>query len=63
MNEKQKTRYTLKPTNTPASPQKKERAKEGLRLSQNEDDDLYDPYTDYHDGTLGAQTFEEDPWK
>ena len=29
----------------------------------NEDDDLYDPYSDYHDGTLRAATFEEDPWR
>lgn len=29
----------------------------------NEDDDLYDPYSDYHDGTLRAAEFEEDPWR
>ena len=29
----------------------------------NEDDDLYDPYSDYHDGTLKAAEFEEDPWR
>lgn len=29
----------------------------------NEDDDLYDPYSDYHDGTLKAAEFEKDPWK
>ncbi len=29
----------------------------------NEDDDLYDPYSDYHDGTLKAAEFEEEPWR
>lgn len=29
----------------------------------NEDDDLYDPYSDYHDGNLKAAEFEEDPWR
>ena len=29
----------------------------------NEDDDLYDPYSDYHDGTLKAAEFEKDPWR
>ena len=29
----------------------------------NEDDDLYDPYSDIHDGTLKPLKFEEDPWK
>lgn len=29
----------------------------------NEDDDLYDPYSDYHDGTLKALEFERDPWR
>ena len=28
----------------------------------NEDDDLYDPYSDYHDGTLRDPHFERDPW-
>ncbi len=31
--------------------------------SANEDDDLYDPYSDYHDGTLQAVEFERDPWR
>ncbi len=34
----------------------------GLIRAANEDDDLYDPYSDYHDGTLKAAEFEEDPW-
>ncbi len=29
----------------------------------NEDDDLYDPYSDYRDGTLRAAEFEKDPWR
>lgn len=29
----------------------------------NEDDDLYDPYSDYHDGTLKTAEFEKDPWR
>lgn len=28
----------------------------------NEDDDLYDPYSDVHDGTLREMEFEKDPW-
>lgn len=63
MSSGQKTRYTLKATSTPLSQGKNGKKNDDLRLSQNEDDDLYDPYTDYHDGTLGKQTFEEDPWK
>ncbi len=34
-----------------------------LIRAANEDDDLYDPYSDYHDGTLKAAEFEEDPWR
>ncbi|MEF2845045.1 MAG: hypothetical protein U0O24_00165 [Eggerthellaceae bacterium] len=34
-----------------------------VRIIANEDDDLYDPYSDYHDGTLKPQQFEEDPWR
>lgn len=29
----------------------------------NEDDDLYDPYSDFHDGTLKPLEFERDPWR
>ncbi len=35
----------------------------GVIRAANEDDDLYDPYSDYHDGTLKAAEFEEDPWR
>ena len=35
----------------------------GVVRAANEDDDLYDPYSDYHDGTLKAAEFEEDPWR
>ncbi|MEF2655059.1 MAG: hypothetical protein U0M72_01305 [Eggerthellaceae bacterium] len=34
-----------------------------LLRAANEDDDLYDPYSDYHDGTLKALEFEQDPWR
>ncbi len=30
--------------------------------TENEDDDLYDPYSDFHDGTLKPLEFEQDPW-
>lgn len=60
---KQKPRYTLKATSTPLSTKKTEEGTAKIRLQQNEDDDLYDPYTDYHDGTLKEQAFEEDPWR
>lgn len=63
MSTEQKTRYTLKATSTPLSKKNDKKAKSDLRLTQNEDDDLYDPYTDYHDGTLRKQTLEEDPWR
>jgi hypothetical protein len=29
---------------------------------ENEDDDGYDPYSDYHDGTARTLQFERDPW-
>ncbi len=35
----------------------------GVIRAANEDDDLYDPYSDYHDGTLRPAEFEEDPWR
>lgn len=34
-----------------------------LARAANEDDDLYDPYSDLHDGTLKPLEFERDPWK
>ena len=34
----------------------------GLR-AENEDDDGYDPYSDYHDGNAGGVQFEADPWR
>ena len=72
-------RYTLRPTFTPlpnakkqasgqqsneaeAQPNKQPKAASIIRAA-NEDDDLYDPYSDYHDGTLKAAEFEEDPWR
>ncbi|MDO5335047.1 MAG: hypothetical protein Q4F23_03110 [Coriobacteriia bacterium] len=64
MPNEQKPRYTLKPTIKPLPSQAKEpeEATDELRLKQNEDDDLYDPYSDYHDGTLRNLEFEENPW-
>lgn len=67
--EKQAPRYTLKPTFTPL-PHSAEKAKAedapatpSVIRDANEDDDLYDPYSDYHDGTLKAAEFEADPWR
>ncbi len=34
-----------------------------LARAANEDDDLYDPYSDLHDGTLKPLEFERDPWR
>lgn len=34
----------------------------GVR-AEGEDDDGYDPYSDYHDGNAGDPVFEEDPWR
>lgn len=41
----------------------KSAAAQSVVRAANEDDDLYDPYSDYHDGTLKAAEFEEDPWR
>ncbi len=56
---------TGKPSrNCPATPAGTGKAKaNSLIRAANEDDDLYDPYSDYHDGTLKAAEFEEDPWR
>lgn len=47
-------------TTEPASDQA---SRSSLLRAANEDDDLYDPYSDYHDGTLKAVEFEQDPWR
>lgn len=49
--------------NQPASRSTKDspQPSETLRAA-NEDDDLYDPYSDIHDGTLKPLIFEKDPW-
>lgn len=69
--EKSTKRYTLKPSSKPLksklpknekSSQKTKPLKPSVR-SANEDDDLYDPYSDYHDGTLKDIEFEKDPWR
>lgn len=69
-----KPTYILKPTYTPLpSAQKNKPNESGVSASKvqqansvvrgaNEDDDLYDPYSDFHDGTLRALEFEKDPW-
>ena len=45
------------------SPAKEQPSAASVIRAANEDDDLYDPYSDYHDGTLKAAEFEEDPWR
>ena len=42
---------------------KKTNSPNNVIRAANEDDDLYDPYSDYHDGTLKAAEFEKDPWR
>lgn len=69
-------RYTLRPTFTPLphangktdakldadEPSKPESKANSVIRAANEDDDLYDPYSDFHDGTLRSLDFEKDPW-
>lgn len=62
MQNDKKPRYTLKKQVSPLAPSKKGKASIP-RLESNEDDDLYDPYSDYHDGNLNAPSYEEDPWR
>ena len=55
-------------TNTRATAQKRDDSlardlPNSVIRAANEDDDLYDPYSDYHDGTLKAAEFEKDPWR
>ena len=58
-------RYTLRPVVKPLSgaAPKAETASSAQLRSENEDDDGYDPYSDYHDGTARALDFEADPWR
>lgn len=71
--ESQHKHYQLRPTFTPL-PQNSDSRSLKTRTPElnsalsvvraaNEDDDLYDPYSDFHDGTLCAPEFEEDPWR
>ena len=56
---------SLKSIHTPPSLQnsaEKTKASQSVLRAANEDDDLYDPYSDVHDGTLKPLTFEKDPW-
>lgn len=70
-NDQSNKNYTLKPTYTPLSAKtsnKNTRTAKKINdqtiiRDSNEDDDLYDPYSDYHDGTLRELTFDKDPWK
>ena len=57
------TAATSAPLADKPSPAKKRSTKASVIRAANEDDDLYDPYSDYHDGTLKAAEFEEDPWR
>ena len=45
------------------APYPSHRATNSTIRAANEDDDLYDPYSDYHDGTLRSLEFERDPWR
>ena len=64
-----KPRYTLRPVVKPL-PSQVAAAKSvaadkampaGVR-AECEDDDGYDPYSDYHDGNAARLEFEENPW-
>ena len=61
-------RYTLRPVTTPLPSQvaAHNAVQSGMPAgarAQNEDDDGYDPYSDFHDGNSGAPVFEADPWQ
>lgn len=63
--ENPRPRYTLRPV---VKPLKSDRlhgtaSGRGFARAETEDDDGYDPYSDYHDGTAGPVTFEADPWR
>ena len=59
-------RYTLRPVVKPLPSQLANEtpvpAAPGPR-AENEDDDGYDPYSDFHDGNARAPEFEADPWR
>ena len=62
-----KPRYTLRPVTKPL-PSQTNAAGVGVShqvrvRAENEDDDGYDPYSDYHDGTARTVEFEADPWR
>lgn len=64
----QKNKAAGSETNTRATAQKSDDSlardlPNSVIRAANEDDDLYDPYSDYHDGTLKAAEFEKDPWR
>lgn len=62
---KPRVRYTLRPVVKPlqsAAAPAGEVISQGLR-AESEDDDGYDPYSDFHDGTAKSLSFEADPWR
>ena len=64
----QKNKATGSETNTRTTAQKRDASTapdlpNSVIRAANEDDDLYDPYSDYPDGTLKAAEFEKDPWR
>ena len=42
--------------------QAKERERSAYLRAENEDDDGYDPYSDFHDNGSSNAIFERDPW-
>lgn len=47
----------------PIRPAQEQQGKRPPTRAINEDDDGYDPYTDWHDRPQREPLFEEDPWK
>ena len=62
-----KPHYTLRPVVKPLPSQVSAAPPDAARplrvRAENEDDDGYDPYSDFHDGTARALEFEDDPWR
>ena len=60
-------RYTLRPVVKPLPSQMGAAGADVARMphvrAENEDDDGYDPYSDFHDGTAWTLEFEDDPWR
>lgn len=62
-----KPRYTLRPVVKPLGGGDaggvSGKTPKPVPRAENEDDDGYDPYSDFHDGNAAAPTFEADPWR